>query len=78
MLGVAAARRATAARAFLFGGGAVYLLLWLYGIVIDKHSDANFVPIDHADDWLHFVLGIALVALGVLSLRPGQRETALQ
>jgi hypothetical protein len=64
--GLAMARTASSARGFLIGGGAIYLALWLYGLVIDKTSEANFVPVNAADDWLHFVLGIAMIALGVL------------
>ena len=64
--GLALARTASGARAFLIGGGAIYLVLWLYGLVVDKTSEANFVPLNNADDWLHFVLGVAMVALGVL------------
>lgn len=67
--GVAMARTASAARAFLLVGGAVYLVLWLYGLIIDHGSDANFVPVNRADDWLHFVLGIGMIALGVLLSR---------
>jgi hypothetical protein len=37
------------ARAFLVGGGVTYLVLWLYGLVIDQTSSANFVPVDTAD-----------------------------
>ena len=62
----ALARTASGARAFLVGGGAVYLVLWLYGLVVDKASQANFVPLNTADDWLHFVLGLAMIALGVV------------
>ena len=49
----------------LIGGGAIYLVLWLYGLLIDKDSQANFVPLNTADDWLHFVLGLGMIALGV-------------
>ncbi|MEU4887969.1 MULTISPECIES: DUF4383 domain-containing protein [Streptomyces] len=64
--GLAMARTASLARAYLVGGGAVYLVLWLYGLVIDKNSDANFVPLNSADDWLHFFLGIGMIGLGIL------------
>ena len=64
--GVALARRSDTARNYLVIGGAVYLVLWIYGLIIDKSSSANFVPVDTADDWLHFVLGIGMIALGIL------------
>ena len=64
--GIALARTASGARAFLIGGGAVYLVLCLYGLVVDKSSQANFVPLNTADDWLHFVLGLGMIALGVV------------
>ncbi|ANZ42290.1 hypothetical protein BBK82_46595 [Lentzea guizhouensis] len=63
--GFLAARTASGAKAYLIGGGAVYLVLWLYGLVIDKASQANFVPLNTADDWLHFFLGIGMIGLGV-------------
>lgn len=64
--GFALARTAGGAKAFLVGGGAVYLVLWLYGLIIDKTSAANFVPLNTADDWLHFVLGVGMIALGLV------------
>ncbi|MBD9724170.1 DUF4383 domain-containing protein [Streptomyces caniscabiei] len=67
--GVAMARAASTARTFLLAGGAVYLVLWLYGLLIDHHSSANFVPLNTADDWLHFFLGVGMIALGVLLSR---------
>jgi len=36
------------------------------GLVIDHESDANFVPLDTADNWLHFGLGVGMIALGLL------------
>jgi hypothetical protein len=71
--GVMLARSFDGARGFLIGGGAIYLVLWIYGLVIDKESGANFVPLNSADDWLHFVLGVGMVALGVIlgKQRPG-------
>lgn len=63
--GLALARSWSGARAFLVGGGAVYLVLWLYGLLIDLDSNANFVPVDDADNWLHLALGLGMVALGI-------------
>lgn len=63
--GLAMARSLGAARAYLIGGGVIYLLLFVYGMAIDHDSDANFVPLNTADDWLHLALGVGMVALGV-------------
>jgi hypothetical protein len=57
--GIAMARRADTARLYLIGGGAIYLVLWLYGLVINENSGDNFVPVNDADDRLHFVLASA-------------------
>ena len=63
--GVLLSRTNENSRLYLIGGGAVYLVLWIYGLVVDKTSDANFVPLNSADDWLHFVLGVGMIGLGV-------------
>jgi type II secretory pathway component PulF len=68
--GIALARNRDWARTFLIGGGVIYLVLWLYGLVIDIDSAANFVPVNTADNWLHLALGVGMVALGVLLGRP--------
>ena len=75
--GLAMSRTREMARAFLIGGGAIYLLLWIYGLLIDKSSTANFVPVNNADNWLHFVLGLGMVALGVLLTRKDTHHTTL-
>ena len=78
VIGLAAARMASSARAFLVGGGAIYVMLWLYGMLIDKAGDANFVPLNEADDWLHLGLGAAMLALGLAlgrSARPAGTGT---
>lgn len=66
LAGLLLARTPVNARNYLIGGGVVYLVLWLYGLLIDKTSEANFVPVNSADDWLHFFLGAGMIALGVL------------
>lgn len=58
------ARSVSGARNYLIFGGVIYLLLWLYGLVIGHDSSANFLPLNNADNWLHLVLGLGMVALG--------------
>ena len=70
--GIALSRTDSGARNYLVGGGVIYLVLWLYGLVIDQASSANFVPVNTADNWLHLVLGLGMIGLGVaLSRRRG-------
>jgi hypothetical protein len=68
ILGIALASTASRARGFLIGGGIVYFVLFLYGLFVPEDSSANFVPLNNADDVLHIVLAVAMVALG-LALR---------
>ncbi|MGN9810974.1 DUF4383 domain-containing protein [Micromonospora sp. BQ11] len=73
--GLALARTISGARTYLIGGGAIYLVLWLYGLVIDHESGANFVPLNGADNWLHLFLGLGMIGLGVaLTRRPADRR----
>src|SRR5215218_1514871 len=74
--GLALSRTWDGARTFLIGGGAIYLVLWLYGLIIDKHDSANFVPVNSADDWLHFFLGVGMIALGLVLGRQREHGTA--
>jgi hypothetical protein len=67
--GVLMARSVPAARSYLIGGGIVYLLLFVYGLIVDSASAANFVPLNGADDILHLVLGLGMIALGVALTR---------
>src|SRR3954452_15199583 len=62
--GLLLSRRADSAFAYLVGGGAIYLVLWIYGLAVDEGADANFVPLNDADNWLHLVLGLGMIALG--------------
>jgi len=63
--GLVMARSYAGARAYLLGAGFIYLALWVYGLLIDHGSDANFVPVNGADNWLHFGLGAVMILLGV-------------
>jgi hypothetical protein len=61
------------ARLYLIVGGAAYLVLFVYGFVIDRDTDANFVPVNTADNWLHLALGVGMVVLGVVVGRERRR-----
>ena len=77
LVGLAMARTPAGARSYLVGGGAVYLVLWLYGLFIDHDSAANFVPVNTADNWLHLALGLGMIGLGLtLSDARARRRTA--
>jgi hypothetical protein len=73
--GLALARTPGGAIQFLLVGGAVYAVLWIYGLVIDQDSAANFVPINTADNWLHLVLAVAMIGLGVALRGRGVRRS---
>ncbi len=66
VIGLVLARTYKGARAYLIGGGIVYIVLWLYGLLIDRDSAANFIPVNNADNWLHFGLAVAMITLGLL------------
>lgn len=67
--GLALARTWAGARGYLIIGGVIYLALWLYGLIVGPDSGANFVPMNTADDWLHFALGAGMITLGFVTTR---------
>ncbi|KUI39344.1 DUF4383 domain-containing protein [Mycobacterium sp. GA-2829] len=66
VLGIALHGTFNGAKWYLIGGGLVYAVLFVYGLVIDRHSAANFVPLNTADNWLHLALAVGMIGLGVL------------
>ena len=78
VLGLTLWRSAPKAKGFLLIGGIVYLVLGFYGVFIDQSSAANFVPVNTADNILHFALGVGMAGLGlVLGKNPSMaRRTA--
>ncbi|MFF3856770.1 DUF4383 domain-containing protein [Micromonospora sp. NPDC002575] len=70
LAGLALARSVAGARLFLAGGGALYLGLCLYGLFVrfaeNEQGAANFIPLNGADDFLHLLLGLGMLALGLL------------
>ena len=67
--GLIAAKSWAASKNYFIWGGVVYLILWIYGLIIDDDSKANFIPVNVNDNWLHFVLGVAMIAAGYLLSR---------
>jgi Domain of unknown function (DUF4383) len=63
--GLALAATASGARTFLIGGGAVYLALFLLGIL----GGGDWIPANDADNWLHLVLGVGMIGAGVVTTR---------
>lgn len=76
VLGLIAARSPSGARNYLVWGGATYLGLAVYGMVIDLSTEANFVPLNTADNWLHLGLGAGMVGLGLLAGRQSGTNVA--
>ena len=65
--GIAAAKAVGSSRTYLLGGGVVYLVVFLYGVLIDFGSDANIINLNAADNVLHLLLGLSMVALGMIA-----------
>lgn len=61
--GLLLARTFGRARLYLLGGGLVYLGLWLYGLVSVQPREV--LPLNGADNWLHFAVGVVMVVLGL-------------
>lgn len=65
IIGLVLSRALASAEMFLIGTGLVAILIGVYGLVIDAETASNFMPIDRAASWLHLVVGVTFVFLGV-------------
>src|SRR5699024_2746027 len=65
VVGLLGLRSRGLAKAYLVVGGIVYAVLWIYGLIVPMESMGNFVPLNTADNWLHFVLAAAMVTTGI-------------
>ena len=68
-VGILMARTPEGARTYLIGGGVVYLAVWLIGVI----GGLDWLPVNTADNWLHIVLGVGMIALGAVTGRSVQR-----
>jgi hypothetical protein len=64
--GLLLARSVRGASGFLIGGAVVYAVVFLYGLIVDQDSDANFLPVNDADNVLHAGLALGMLLLGLL------------
>jgi hypothetical protein len=71
-VGIFMAATPSGARTFLIGSGAIYVVLFLLGIV----GGADWVPVNDADDWLHLGLAVGLLGLGFGLTRDRHRTVA--
>ena len=71
-VGIFMAATPEGARTYLLGAGAIYIVLFLLGII----GGADWVPVNDADNWLHLVLGVALLGLGFVLTRDRDRTVA--
>jgi Domain of unknown function (DUF4383) len=60
-LGILLARTHEGARTYLLAGSIIYPVLFIYGLFVGGDDDANFIPMNGADDVLHLLLSIAFI-----------------
>jgi Domain of unknown function (DUF4383) len=69
VVGLAAVSSWAASKNYFVWGGVLYLAIWIYGLIIDKDTSANFIGVNTAADWVHFILGVTMIAVGFLLSR---------
>jgi uncharacterized protein DUF4383 len=72
LAGLALAATPSGARTYLIGGGAIYLALFVIGII----GGGDWIPVNDADNWLHLLLGAGMIGLGVLTTRESRIASA--
>ncbi len=66
VVGLLAASRAAASVGFLVGGGLLYGVVFIYGLLVERGSDFDILPVNDADNILHLGLTIGMISLGVV------------
>jgi hypothetical protein len=65
--GIALSRTTANAKMYLLYSGVIYVVLFVYGLFVGTGDDANFVPVNTSDDWLHLVLAVGLLGSWYIS-----------
>jgi hypothetical protein len=73
--GFVMAKTAANARAYFLGGGALYMVLWIYGL-LTWDSNANIIGVNQAANWVHFALGVVMLGIGLVLGREAESPAA--
>lgn len=75
---VAMVRSSLSARWFLRVAGGTCAVPWVFGLLVDPGSMANFVPLNGVDTWTYLVLAAVVLGLSLLSgeIRSSSASTA--
>lgn len=63
--GMFCARTYAASRAYLLAGGVALLGVWFYRAGAGHSGIAEVFPLNRADNWLHFALGVVMLVLAL-------------
>ena len=74
--GIALARTWEGARTYLLGGGLIYLVLFVYGLIFHGENGGNWIPVNWADNILHLALGAGMIGLGLLGSERSRQPAA--
>lgn len=75
VVGVVSATSPRWARWYLFWGGVVQVIVWVFGLYAADQPRANFLPIDDAGVWLHFGMAVVMILLGLFVGRDWSRRS---
>lgn len=69
LAGLALSRLPSTSLLYLRAGGILAAAIWIFGLLVDKQSMANSLPLNTVDTWLYFVLALGMIGLRFLSRR---------
>jgi hypothetical protein len=63
--GLILARTYARARAYLLGGGLLFVGAWIWGLFLHPADPANVLPLNNSDNWLHLGVGVTMIVLAL-------------